>query len=143
MGGRPEPSGSGDTDAAMPRVWTRYGVPWAPGSVVGCLLDGVEGTLSFSVDGEDCGIAFTGLDLNVSWFPAASIGLGQHVGPCTVRCRSGCGRRPDRTRVTLIHQVRFNFGATPFCYSVPGCLSVLSLVLESSLCSDSLLQHLR
>lgn len=36
-----------------------YGAHWSPGAVVGCVLDADAGTVSFSLNGSDLGVAFS------------------------------------------------------------------------------------
>jgi len=56
-----------------------YGRLWHCGDVVGCLLDLVSGTISYRLNGDDLGVAFTDVDTSQLWFPAVSVATGQQV----------------------------------------------------------------
>ncbi|XP_070540294.1 uncharacterized protein [Ptychodera flava] len=69
-----------------------YGTEWRDGDIVSCLLCS-DGSLSFWLNGVDCGVAFRDIDLGEAWYPACSLSTDQ--------------------------QIRFNFGATPFRNKMP------------------------
>ncbi len=56
---------------------TPYGRRWKTGDIVGCSLDLDECTISFSLNGEDLGIAFSGFSYSRGLFPAASFNRRQ------------------------------------------------------------------
>ena len=58
-----------------------YGEAWGVGDVVGCILDGASGTASFTLNGRELGVAFTGLSDQPDsiWYPAVSLSSGQQV----------------------------------------------------------------
>lgn len=58
-----------------------YGEAWSVGDVVGCIFDGASGTASFTLNGRDLGVAFTGLsdEPNSIWYPAVSLSSGQQI----------------------------------------------------------------
>jgi hypothetical protein len=70
-----------------------YGYLWEEGNVVSCLLYSI-GAIAYWLNGEDLGIAFTGLELNEAWYPALSLSSEQE---CIV-----------------------NFGDSPFRYDPPS-----------------------
>ncbi|XP_064637619.1 uncharacterized protein LOC135493903 [Lineus longissimus] len=69
-----------------------YGEPWKDGDTISCLMSD-KGDVIYWLDGKDLGIAFTGLDPQYTWYPAASLATDQCV--------------------------EFNFGATAFKHSLP------------------------
>lgn len=54
--------------------WQLYGKPFRSGDVIGVEVDLDEGTLRFAKNGEDQGIAFSGLRAGVSYVPAVCAG---------------------------------------------------------------------
>ena len=52
-------------DGARQQKWngepSDYGAAWGAGDVVGCLVDTLTGTVSFSLNGKDLGAAWTGV----------------------------------------------------------------------------------
>uniref|UniRef100_A0A3P8WYS0 E3 ubiquitin-protein ligase RNF123 n=1 Tax=Cynoglossus semilaevis TaxID=244447 RepID=A0A3P8WYS0_CYNSE len=98
--------GVGDTpdsyayDGNRVRKWnvttTNYGKSWAAGDIVSCLIDLDEGTITFCLNGQSLGTAFTDIKTGpgVAYFPAISLSFKESVA--------------------------FNFGSRPLRY--PGYL---------------------
>jgi hypothetical protein len=61
---------------------------WKAGDVVGCFLDLTTKSMSFALNGDNLGVAFTNVAVGSGLYPAISISVHQ--------------------------QCRFNFGHTPF-----------------------------
>uniref|UniRef100_A0A671W3W4 E3 ubiquitin-protein ligase RNF123 n=1 Tax=Sparus aurata TaxID=8175 RepID=A0A671W3W4_SPAAU len=99
--------GVGDTpdsyayDGNRVRKWnvttTNYGKSWAAGDIVSCLIDLDEGTITFCLNGQSLGTAFTNIKMGpgVAYFPAISLSFKESVA--------------------------FNFGSRPLRY--PSCLT--------------------
>uniref|UniRef100_A0A1A8LKQ6 E3 ubiquitin-protein ligase RNF123 n=1 Tax=Nothobranchius pienaari TaxID=704102 RepID=A0A1A8LKQ6_9TELE len=100
--------GVGDTpdsyayDGNRVRKWnvttTNYGKSWAAGDIVSCLIDLDEGTITFCLNGQSLGTAFTNIKMGpgVAYFPAISLSFKESVA--------------------------FNFGSRPLRYPVEGYL---------------------
>ncbi|XP_035487465.1 E3 ubiquitin-protein ligase RNF123 isoform X2 [Scophthalmus maximus] len=100
--------GVGDTpdsyayDGNRVRKWnvttTNYGKSWAAGDIVSCLIDLDEGTITFCLNGQSLGTAFTDIKTGpgVAYFPAISLSFKESVA--------------------------FNFGSRPLRYPVEGYL---------------------
>ncbi|XP_023264014.1 E3 ubiquitin-protein ligase RNF123 [Seriola lalandi dorsalis] len=100
--------GVGDTpdsyayDGNRVRKWnvttTNYGKSWAAGDIVSCLIDLDEGTITFCLNGQSLGTAFTNIKTGpgVAYFPAISLSFKESVA--------------------------FNFGSRPLRYPVDGYL---------------------
>ncbi|XP_036956206.1 E3 ubiquitin-protein ligase RNF123 isoform X4 [Acanthopagrus latus] len=100
--------GVGDTpdsyayDGNRVRKWnvttTNYGKSWAAGDIVSCLIDLDEGTITFCLNGQSLGTAFTNIKMGpgVAYFPAISLSFKESVA--------------------------FNFGSRPLRYPVDGYL---------------------
>lgn len=100
--------GVGDTpdsyayDGNRVRKWnvttTNYGKSWAAGDIVSCLLDLDEGTITFCLNGQSLGTAFSSIRTGpgVAYFPAISLSFKESVA--------------------------FNFGSRPLRYPVEGYL---------------------
>uniref|UniRef100_A0A3Q3B2A6 Ring finger protein 123 n=1 Tax=Kryptolebias marmoratus TaxID=37003 RepID=A0A3Q3B2A6_KRYMA len=83
--------GVGDTpdsyayDGNRVRKWnvttTNYGKSWAAGDVVSCLIDLDEGTITFCLNGQSLGTAFTNIKTGpgVAYFPAISLSFKESV----------------------------------------------------------------
>ncbi|KAM4583209.1 E3 ubiquitin-protein ligase RNF123 isoform 3-T4 [Fundulus diaphanus] len=104
----PPQEGVGDTpdsyayDGNRVRKWnvttTNYGKSWAAGDIVSCLVDLDEGTITFCLNGQSLGTAFSGIKTGpgVAYFPAISLSFKESVA--------------------------FNFGSRPLRYPVEGYL---------------------
>uniref|UniRef100_A0AAQ4PPD9 E3 ubiquitin-protein ligase RNF123 n=1 Tax=Gasterosteus aculeatus aculeatus TaxID=481459 RepID=A0AAQ4PPD9_GASAC len=100
--------GVGDTpdsyayDGNRVRKWnvttTNYGKSWAAGDIVSCLIDLDEGTITFCLNGQSLGTAFTSIKTGpgVAYFPAISLSFKESVA--------------------------FNFGSRPLRYPSHGYL---------------------
>ncbi|XP_024915849.1 E3 ubiquitin-protein ligase RNF123 [Cynoglossus semilaevis] len=100
--------GVGDTpdsyayDGNRVRKWnvttTNYGKSWAAGDIVSCLIDLDEGTITFCLNGQSLGTAFTDIKTGpgVAYFPAISLSFKESVA--------------------------FNFGSRPLRYPAEGYL---------------------
>ncbi|XP_024125498.1 E3 ubiquitin-protein ligase RNF123 [Oryzias melastigma] len=100
--------GVGDTpdsyayDGNRVRKWnvttTNYGKSWAAGDIVSCLVDLDEGTITFCLNGQSLGTAFTNIKMGpgIAYFPAISLSFKESVA--------------------------FNFGSRPLRYPVEGYL---------------------
>ncbi|MBN3310661.1 RN123 ligase, partial [Amia calva] len=98
--------GVGDTpdsyayDGNRVRKWnvttTNYGKSWAAGDIVSCLIDLDEGTISFCLNGQSLGTAFSNIKIGpgFAYFPAISLSFKESVA--------------------------FNFGSRPLRYPVEG-----------------------
>uniref|UniRef100_A0A3Q1FNV9 RING-type E3 ubiquitin transferase n=1 Tax=Acanthochromis polyacanthus TaxID=80966 RepID=A0A3Q1FNV9_9TELE len=83
--------GVGDTpdsyayDGNRVRKWnvttTNYGKSWAAGDIVSCLIDLDEGTITFCLNGQSLGTAFSGIKTGpgVAYFPAISLSFKESV----------------------------------------------------------------
>uniref|UniRef100_A0A3B4YJC1 E3 ubiquitin-protein ligase RNF123 n=1 Tax=Seriola lalandi dorsalis TaxID=1841481 RepID=A0A3B4YJC1_SERLL len=83
--------GVGDTpdsyayDGNRVRKWnvttTNYGKSWAAGDIVSCLIDLDEGTITFCLNGQSLGTAFTNIKTGpgVAYFPAISLSFKESV----------------------------------------------------------------
>uniref|UniRef100_A0A8P4K9X1 E3 ubiquitin-protein ligase RNF123 n=1 Tax=Dicentrarchus labrax TaxID=13489 RepID=A0A8P4K9X1_DICLA len=83
--------GVGDTpdsyayDGNRVRKWnvttTNYGKSWAAGDIVSCLVDLDEGTITFCLNGQSLGTAFTNIKMGpgVAYFPAISLSFKESV----------------------------------------------------------------
>uniref|UniRef100_A0A8D3EDQ9 E3 ubiquitin-protein ligase RNF123 n=1 Tax=Scophthalmus maximus TaxID=52904 RepID=A0A8D3EDQ9_SCOMX len=83
--------GVGDTpdsyayDGNRVRKWnvttTNYGKSWAAGDIVSCLIDLDEGTITFCLNGQSLGTAFTDIKTGpgVAYFPAISLSFKESV----------------------------------------------------------------
>ncbi|KAI1890342.1 hypothetical protein AGOR_G00152750 [Albula goreensis] len=108
--------GVGDTpdsyayDGNRVRKWnvttTNYGKSWAAGDIVSCLIDLDEGTITFCLNGQSLGTAFSNIKMGpgVAYFPAISLSFKESVA--------------------------FNFGSRPLRYpleaAVPSLLPVFT-----------------
>ncbi|XP_030632598.1 E3 ubiquitin-protein ligase RNF123 [Chanos chanos] len=100
--------GVGDTpdsyayDGNRVRKWnvttTNYGKSWAAGDIVSCLIDLDEGTITFCLNGQSLGVAFSDIKMGpgIAYFPAISLSFKESVA--------------------------FNFGSRPLRYPVEGYL---------------------
>uniref|UniRef100_A0A8C9TBS4 Ring finger protein 123 n=1 Tax=Scleropages formosus TaxID=113540 RepID=A0A8C9TBS4_SCLFO len=83
--------GVGDTpdsyayDGNRVRKWnvttTNYGKSWAAGDIVSCLIDLDEGTITFYLNGQSLGIAFSNIKMGpgIAYFPAISLSFKESV----------------------------------------------------------------
>ncbi|CAL8383224.1 unnamed protein product [Boreogadus saida] len=83
--------GVGDTpdsyayDGNRVRKWnvttTNYGKSWAAGDIVSCMIDLDEGTITFCLNGQSLGTAFTDIKMGpgVAYFPAISLSFKESV----------------------------------------------------------------
>ncbi|XP_057181519.1 E3 ubiquitin-protein ligase RNF123 [Triplophysa rosa] len=104
--------GVGDTpdsyayDGNRVRKWnvttTNYGKSWAAGDIVSCLIDLDEGTITFCLNGQSLGVAFSNIKTGpgIAYFPAISLSFKESVA--------------------------FNFGSRPLRYPVEGYLPLQS-----------------
>ncbi|RKP27844.1 hypothetical protein SYNPS1DRAFT_26516 [Syncephalis pseudoplumigaleata] len=67
---------------AVPPVPNDYGQRWQPGDVVTCMVDFTARTLSFALNGECLGVAFSDIDPQVALHP--SVSCSAHQG-CRIR----------------------------------------------------------
>ncbi|GAA6106930.1 E3 ubiquitin-protein ligase RNF123 [Tachysurus ichikawai] len=100
--------GVGDTpdsyayDGNRVRKWnvttTNYGKSWAAGDIVSCMIDLDEGTITFCLNGQSLGTAFSNIKMGpgIAYFPAISLSFKESVA--------------------------FNFGSRPLRY--PFCFSL-------------------
>ncbi|KAG7493787.1 E3 ubiquitin-protein ligase RNF123 isoform X1 [Solea senegalensis] len=98
--------GVGDTpdsyayDGNRVRKWnvttTNYGKSWAAGDIVSCLIDLDEGSITFCLNGQSLGTAFTNIKTGpgVAYFPAISLSFKESVA-------FNFGSRPLRYPVSL------------------------------------------
>uniref|UniRef100_A0A3Q1G7U7 Ring finger protein 123 n=1 Tax=Acanthochromis polyacanthus TaxID=80966 RepID=A0A3Q1G7U7_9TELE len=72
-------------DGNRVRKWnvttTNYGKSWAAGDIVSCLIDLDEGTITFCLNGQSLGTAFSGIKTGpgVAYFPAISLSFKESV----------------------------------------------------------------
>ncbi|KAI7791397.1 putative E3 ubiquitin-protein ligase RNF123 [Triplophysa rosa] len=83
--------GVGDTpdsyayDGNRVRKWnvttTNYGKSWAAGDIVSCLIDLDEGTITFCLNGQSLGVAFSNIKTGpgIAYFPAISLSFKESV----------------------------------------------------------------
>eukprot|EP01028_Stygiella_incarcerata_P007254 TRINITY_DN2996_c0_g1_i3.p1 TRINITY_DN2996_c0_g1~~TRINITY_DN2996_c0_g1_i3.p1 ORF type:complete len:1061 (+),score=274.19 TRINITY_DN2996_c0_g1_i3:111-3293(+) len=90
-----------------------YGYRWRAGDVVGVYLDLDDGTVSFSLNGEDMGVAFDHINTKEAYFPGIAIEGGQHGS--------------------------FNFGSTPFLYPREGYMPFDAPPFHTVIIAESLL----
>ncbi|XP_051550030.1 E3 ubiquitin-protein ligase RNF123-like [Myxocyprinus asiaticus] len=121
--------GVGDTpdsyayDGNRVRKWnvttTNYGKSWAAGDIVSCLIDLDEGTITFCLNGQSLGIAFSNIKagLGVAYFPAISLSFKESVA--------------------------FNFGSRPLRYPVEGYLPLQSPPTADLTKANKLLGYLK
>ncbi|KAF7657682.1 hypothetical protein LDENG_00023520 [Lucifuga dentata] len=87
--------GVGDTpdsyayDGNRVRKWnvttTNYGKSWAAGDIVSCLINLDEGTITFCLNGQSLGTAFTDIKMGpgIAYFPAISLSFKESNPPTT------------------------------------------------------------
>ncbi|KAJ8361011.1 hypothetical protein SKAU_G00175360 [Synaphobranchus kaupii] len=104
--------GVGDTpdsyayDGNRVRKWnvttTNYGKSWAAGDIVSCLIDLDEGTITFCLNGQSLGTAFSNIKIGpgIAYFPAISLSFKESVA--------------------------FNFGSRPLRYPLQGYVPLQS-----------------
>lgn len=56
---------------------TSYGLKWVEGDIITCTIDMDQGEISYYKNGEDMGIAFSGVSVVSAWYPAISLSTGQ------------------------------------------------------------------
>ncbi|XP_051764457.1 E3 ubiquitin-protein ligase RNF123 isoform X2 [Ctenopharyngodon idella] len=121
--------GVGDTpdsyayDGNRVRKWnvttTNYGKSWAAGDIVSCLIDLDEGTITFCLNGQSLGVAFSNIKTGpgVAYFPAISLSFKESVA--------------------------FNFGSRPLRYPVEGYLPLQSPPTTDLIKATRLLGYLK
>ncbi|KAL7408728.1 hypothetical protein ABVT39_028384 [Epinephelus coioides] len=121
--------GVGDTpdsyayDGNRVRKWnvttTNYGKSWAAGDIVSCLIDLDEGTITFCLNGQSLGTAFTNIKMGpgVAYFPAISLSFKESVA--------------------------FNFGSRPLRYPVDGYLPLQNPPTADLLKAHKLLGYIK
>ncbi|XP_073793682.1 E3 ubiquitin-protein ligase RNF123 isoform X3 [Danio rerio] len=121
--------GVGDTpdsyayDGNRVRKWnvttTNYGKSWAAGDIVSCLIDLDEGTITFCLNGQSLGVAFSNIKTGpgVAYFPAISLSFKESVA--------------------------FNFGSRPLRYPVEGYLPLQSPPTADLIKAHRLLGYLK
>lgn len=121
--------GVGDTpdsyayDGNRVRKWnvttTNYGKSWAAGDIVSCLIDLDEGTITFCLNGQSLGVAFSNIKTGpgVAYFPAISLSFKESVA--------------------------FNFGSRPHRYPVEGYLPLQSPPTTDLIKANRLLGYLK
>ncbi|XP_050950356.1 E3 ubiquitin-protein ligase RNF123 isoform X2 [Labeo rohita] len=121
--------GVGDTpdsyayDGNRVRKWnvttTNYGKSWAAGDIVSCLIDLDEGTITFCLNGQSLGVAFSNIKTGpgVAYFPAISLSFKESVA--------------------------FNFGSRPLRYPVEGYLPLQSPPTTDLIKANRLLGYLK
>ncbi|XP_054866812.1 E3 ubiquitin-protein ligase RNF123 isoform X3 [Amphiprion ocellaris] len=121
--------GVGDTpdsyayDGNRVRKWnvttTNYGKSWAAGDIVSCLIDLDEGTITFCLNGQSLGTAFTSIKTGpgVAYFPAISLSFKESVA--------------------------FNFGSRPLRYPVEGYLPLQNPPAADLMKAHRLLGYIR
>nr|XP_033482482.1 E3 ubiquitin-protein ligase RNF123 [Epinephelus lanceolatus] len=121
--------GVGDTpdsyayDGNRVRKWnvttTNYGKSWAAGDIVSCLIDLDEGTITFCLNGQSLGTAFTNIKMGpgVAYFPAISLSFKESVA--------------------------FNFGSRPLRYPVDGYLPLQNPPTADLLKAHKLLGYMK
>ncbi|KAK8791728.1 hypothetical protein WA588_002037 [Blastocystis sp. NMH] len=58
---------------ATSNQFAEYGVAFGVGDIIGCTLDLDAGTISFSKNGTDLGVAFSGVNASMSYYPAVCL----------------------------------------------------------------------
>ncbi|XP_062316015.1 E3 ubiquitin-protein ligase RNF123 [Osmerus eperlanus] len=121
--------GVGDTpdsyayDGNRVRKWnvttTNYGKSWAAGDIVSCLIDLDEGTITFCLNGQSLGTAFSDIKMGpgVAYFPAISLSFKESVA--------------------------FNFGSRPLRYPVEGYLPLQNPPTADLLKAHKLLGYIK
>ncbi|KAM6981114.1 E3 ubiquitin-protein ligase RNF123 [Aplochiton taeniatus] len=121
--------GVGDTadsyayDGNRVRKWnvttTNYGKSWAAGDIVSCLIDLDEATITFCLNGQSLGTAFSNIKtgLGVAYFPAISLSFKESVA--------------------------FNFGSRPLRYPVEGYLPLQNPPTSDLLKAHKLLGYIK
>ncbi|XP_016088419.1 E3 ubiquitin-protein ligase RNF123-like, partial [Sinocyclocheilus grahami] len=121
--------GVGDTpdsyayDGNRVRKWnvttTNYGKSWAAGDIVSCLIDLDEGTITFCLNGQSLGVAFSNIKAGpgIAYFPAISLSFKESVA--------------------------FNFGSRPLRYPVEGYLPLQSPPTTDLINANRLLGYLK
>uniref|UniRef100_A0AAZ3SPN2 E3 ubiquitin-protein ligase RNF123 n=1 Tax=Oncorhynchus tshawytscha TaxID=74940 RepID=A0AAZ3SPN2_ONCTS len=121
--------GVGDTpdsyayDGNRVRKWnvttTNYGKSWAAGDIVSCLIDLDEGTITFCLNGQSLGTAFSNIKMGpgVAYFPAISLSFKESVA--------------------------FNFGSRPLRYPVEGYLPLQNPPTADLLRAHKLLGYIK
>ncbi|XP_030231274.1 E3 ubiquitin-protein ligase RNF123 isoform X2 [Gadus morhua] len=121
--------GVGDTpdsyayDGNRVRKWnvttTNYGKSWAAGDIVSCMIDLDEGTITFCLNGQSLGTAFTDIKMGpgVAYFPAISLSFKESVA--------------------------FNFGSRPLRYPVEGYLPLQNPPTAELLKAQKLLGYIK
>ncbi|XP_073699824.1 E3 ubiquitin-protein ligase RNF123-like [Garra rufa] len=121
--------GVGDTpdsyayDGNRVRKWnvttTNYGKSWAAGDIVSCLIDLDEATITFCLNGQSLGVAFSNIKTGpgVAYFPAISLSFKESVA--------------------------FNFGSRPLRYPVEGYLPLQSPPTTDLIKATRLLGYLK
>lgn len=121
--------GVGDTpdsyayDGNRVRKWnvttTNYGKSWAAGDIVSCLMDLDEGSITFCLNGQSLGTAFTDIKMGpgVAYFPAISLSFKESVA--------------------------FNFGSRPLRYPVDGYLPLQNPPTSDLLKAQRLLGYIK
>ncbi|KAI9480390.1 MAG: hypothetical protein EXX96DRAFT_562409 [Benjaminiella poitrasii] len=56
---------------------TSYGLKWVEGDIITCAIDMDVGEIRYYKNGEDMGVAFYGVLVSRSWYPAISLATGQ------------------------------------------------------------------
>ncbi|XP_069045510.1 E3 ubiquitin-protein ligase RNF123 [Lepisosteus oculatus] len=121
--------GVGDTpdsyayDGNRVRKWnvttTNYGKSWAAGDIVSCLIDLDEGTISFCLNGQSLGAAFSNIKMGpgMAYFPAISLSFKESVA--------------------------FNFGSRPLRYPVEGYMPLQNPPTADLLKAQKLLGYIK
>ncbi|XP_045079656.1 E3 ubiquitin-protein ligase RNF123 isoform X2 [Coregonus clupeaformis] len=121
--------GVGDTpdsyayDGNRVRKWnvttTNYGKSWAAGDIVSCLIDLDEGTITFCLNGQSLGTAFSNIKMGpgIAYFPAISLSFKESVA--------------------------FNFGSRPLRYPVEGYLPLQNPPTADILRAHKLLGYIK
>lgn len=121
--------GVGDTpdsyayDGNRVRKWnvttTNYGKSWAAGDIVSCLIDLDEGTITFCLNGQSLGVAFSNIKTGpgIAYFPAISLSFKESVA--------------------------FNFGSRPLRYPVEGYLPLQSPPTTDLMKANRLLGYIK
>ncbi|KAI7904924.1 uncharacterized protein BX663DRAFT_501050 [Cokeromyces recurvatus] len=86
---------------------TSYGLKWTEGDIITCAIDMDAGEIRYYKNGKDMGVAFYGVLVSRSWYPAVSLATGQ--------------------------QCKFQFGGSidPLKYLPDGYIPIASLVPNS------------
>ncbi|CAN9512237.1 unnamed protein product [Ophioblennius macclurei] len=121
--------GVGDTpdsyayDGNRVRKWnvttTNYGKSWAAGDIVSCLIDLDQGTITFCLNGQSLGTAFTDIKMGpgVAYFPAISLSFKESVA--------------------------FNFGSRPLRYPVEGYMPLQNPPTSDLMKAQKLLGYIK